>query len=71
MEYKIEKGIPTPKKIEAYGTWRQLARKMKKGDSVFVPSKKERASLFYALKREGFTPQTKAEKNGYRVWRIK
>jgi len=70
MELKIEKSIPLPGN-RSKGVALVL-RKMVKGDSVFVPAadgSSLRNTCLYVGGKGCFA--TRAEKGGFRVWRIK
>jgi hypothetical protein len=66
-EFKIDKGVPVPN----ITGWRALALAMDFGDSVFVKTDKETASVSHAIRSIGAKPVQRKERNGYRVWKIK
>jgi len=71
--FKIEKNIPSPRSDE-YGYDLQQLRivmgQMVIGDSIFVPSKRMRSNAHSIAKAFGIAVETRAEKEGYRVWRV-
>lgn len=69
MDAKIENNIPIPfgRRTSQYGP---IARQMKIGDSVKVPSQEARNSLYSYLRALACKPVTRKLKDGtYRVWR--
>ncbi len=66
MKYKIDKGIPIPKKP---GKYQQLVSEMSKGDSVLITTTREKAGLTAAFKRFGIKIVTRKEEGGFRIWR--
>ena len=70
-EFKIEKGVPCPKRNRTHGKWQKLAAMMKKGDSVVLPTGTQKSGLFSAIRRAGGQACSRRVENGYRVWRIK
>lgn len=71
-EYKIEKGIPLPKKITYMSGLTTTARKLKKGESFFCPltMKQIHGSLRHA-RIDGVKFTARSVNGGVRVWRIK
>lgn len=63
MSIKIDKGVPIPK---ARVNYRNILPKMNVGDSILVPSR----GPVFKYKKEGYTFQTAAENDKYRVWLI-
>lgn len=74
MKYKIDKGIPIPKKP---GKYQELLGRMKKGDSVLVTTRRERQGITGAATKLGIKIVTRQEPGAdledpaivYRVWR--
>ena len=66
MKYKIDKGIPIPKKL---GKYQQLVSEMSKGDSVLVTTTREKAGLNSAFNRSGIKTVIRKEEGGFRIWR--
>lgn len=62
----IAKKIPIPPRNKG---WTELARKMKKGDSVQFSKKHDATSLAYALRDIGARSRLRTIGNKYRVWR--
>lgn len=73
-ELKIEKGIPLPPKKTGPvpGALTQLLRKLRIGESIFVPGKKS-AVNGGAIRSAGMTGRCaqRAMNGGTRIWRIK
>lgn len=70
-EFKIEKGVPCPKRNRTHGKWQRLAAMMKKGDSVVLPTGTQKSALFAAIKNSGGKAVSRSIEEGYRVWRTK
>lgn len=65
---KIEKNVPMP--TRRYGAMTDIARKMKKGDSVLVDCQADREALRVALRKLGAKVITRMEDGPHvRVWR--
>lgn len=66
-EYKIEHGVPIPSPYRAKVGYALVVRKMKLGDSVFLPLNKYAGFRIAALK-EGWTTTQRKMNGGVRVW---
>ena len=65
---KIDKKIPIPGVLDA----RSIATKMRRGDSVLLKDHKEGHYFrYYVDICEGFKAVGRAEKKGYRIWKVK
>ena len=67
-EFKIESGIPIPVTRMKTGLTKAL-RKLKPGDSVFLPTQSAYRLAYKVLGRGNAV--VRSEKHGYRVWRLK
>jgi len=67
-EIKIDKHIPIPSMVKLY--WEKLALRMEIGDSVWLPSAKDKVNLRHAHARKSRRTLCRKENNGYRVWRV-
>lgn len=72
MEFKIEKGVPLPKKLSQNA--RYPFAEMEVGDSFFIPNAKRLMTAGsisqYCTKKTGKKFSSRREGNGIRVWRI-
>lgn len=71
---KVDKGIPIPTSKKGgggKGKWQLLLEKMNVGDSVLVTEFQNKTSMFGAAKSLKMKITTRAEDDGFRVWRIK
>ena len=70
--YKIEKGIPIPKRTGRESAFRHLRDHMEIGDSIVIHSLKEyRAFFVYFGRQSKKIACRKIGKNQFRVWRTK
>jgi hypothetical protein len=66
-EFKIEKGIPVPKKA----AWKAMARTMDFGDSVFAKTNSERNLIAQGIRLIGAKVVQRKDGNGWRLWKLK
>ena len=78
MPIRIEKNVPIQNKVNYNGKWKNVVRKMSKGDSFLIPLKyKKRLETTVVIVRQtakalGYEIiSRKVEDNRVRVWRIK
>ena len=74
MNIKIDKDIPIPLE-RARSQTKEDIKKMKVGDSIWVPTNKESERYRHAMMRLGWEVTVRRTKepspNGYRIWRLK
>ena len=63
--------VPPEAKYKTGWNWMDVAKKMKVGNSVLVPTTQTKLALQKAINRAGFFAYTKKEENGWSVWMIK
>lgn len=68
-EYKIEKGIPIPKKSRGRSDLRAQIKALVPGDSFLVPDFTERNAAYRAASLENVPIVVRAEGKGFRIWR--
>ena len=70
-EFKIDKGVPMPKRTGLGSTPKYPWKSMKVGDSFHTgPRDKPLGSVSAAGPRHGMKFSQRREGNGYRVWRM-
>lgn len=73
FSFKIEHGIPIPRKASSGRRAKYPFADMKPGDSIFLPGKKVNAlgSILTPHRRKGLKFTTRSVDGGVRVWRVK
>lgn len=70
-KFKIEKGIPIPPMANGGNGFSEVLRKLKKGDSVYLPTTVHKiSSTAHGIFGKG-NYATRTEGDGTRVWRTK
>ena len=67
-DFKIEKGIPLPRRRAYVSKFVNLGRRLEVGDSWLVDSSTERNSCRAYLKRRGFQVACRKDGEAWRMW---
>lgn len=68
--FTIEKNVRLVVGDSRRGEMRELALEMEFGDSVFVPTEKDKQTLSSAINNSGFAVRSAKEGAGFRVWKL-